>query len=69
MTDEECIATAALHGAIFYGWKKISGFDSYIVCSEWEWNNVPSCDVEYATKGLAARKYCERHKLLEEVTP
>lgn len=64
MTDEECIATAMLHGAIFYDWATSSGWETFTVCSEWEWNNTPSTEVEWPTKAIAARKYCERHKLL-----
>lgn len=66
MTDDECIAAAALLDARFadFGDTAIEEH-RFACCNEHEWFNVPSCHVSRRTKGEAARQFLFRRGILQ----
>jgi hypothetical protein len=71
MTDDECIALAILHGAKFWRapFVRASSPRKYAIDRGYDEHTAYGLQYDSAlTWGEAARKYCERHKLLQEVT-
>lgn len=74
MTDDECIATAVLHGAYFWhdrGMKPedVERLGLYFAIDRGGDERSSAVRHDRGTSpGDAARKYCIRHKLLPEVT-
>jgi hypothetical protein len=73
MTDDECIALAILHGAKFWCAPfvrvRAASMTKYAIDRGYDEHTADQPQYDSAlTWGEAARKYCERHKLLQEVT-